>query len=108
VGTFNFRLAVGASSTYLPLSGWQYEYAPWKAGLKLLVDSNQVDSNLQVTSGTETIQENSPVLQNTNQLSDLYVPAVRWRAAGGDRLKIIITTVTAATIRGQLIIGQVL
>jgi len=106
MATFNFRSAVGASSTYLPLTGWQYEYAPWMAGLALLIQSNQTDSSMQITSGTETIQENSPVIQNAGQLSQINVPVIKWRAAGGDRLKILVTTVTAATITGQLIIAQ--
>lgn len=106
MATFNFRTAAGAASTYLPLTGWQYEYAPWLAGLKLLIQSNQVDSSMQITSGTETIQENSLLLQNAGQLSDINVPAVRWRAAPGDRLKILVTVVTAATIQGQLTIAR--
>jgi hypothetical protein len=106
VATFNFRSSVAASSTYLPLTGWQYEYAPWFASLLLLIQSAQVDSTMQITSGTETIQENSPILQNTGQLSAINVPAVKWRAAAGDRLKILVNTVTAAVIQGQLIIAR--
>jgi len=106
VATFNFNQAVLASTTFLPLTGWQYEYAPWMAGLLLLIQSNQTDSKAQITSGTETIQENSPILQNTGQLSAINVPSVKWRAAAGDRLKILVTTVTAATIQGQLTIAR--
>jgi hypothetical protein len=106
MATFNFRSSVGASTTYLPLTGWQYEYAPWMAGLKLLIQSAQTDSTMQITSGTETIQENSPIMQNTGQLSDINVPAVKWRAAPGDRLKILVNTVTAAVISGQLTIAR--
>ena len=107
MATFNFRSAVGAASTYLPLTGWQYEYAPWMAALKLLIQSNQTDSTLQVTSGTETIQESSPIMQNTGQLSDINVPAVKWKAAPGDRLKLTVGVVTAATISGQLTIARI-
>src|SRR5262249_16859613 len=106
MATFNFRSAQAASTTYLPLTGWQYEYAPWMASLLLLIQSNQLDSTLQVTSGTETIQENSPILQNTGQLSAINVPAIKWRAAAGDRLKLLVNVVTAATISGQLTIGR--
>lgn len=106
MATFNFRTAAPAASTYQPLVGWQYEYAPWFAGLVLLIQSNQTDTNMQITSGTETIQENSPIAQNTGQLSAINVPAVKWRAAPGDRLKILATVVTAATITGQLTIAR--
>lgn len=106
MATFNFFQAVGASSTFQPLTGWQYEYAPWMARLLLLIQSNQTDSKMQITSGTETIQENSPILQNTGQLSSINVPAVTWRAAPGDRLKILVTTVTAGNITGQLTINR--
>ena len=106
MATFNFRSSVLASSTFLPLTGWQYEYAPWMASLLLLIQSAQVDSTMQITSGTETIQENSPIMQNTGQLSAINVPAVKWRAAPGDRLKILVNTVTAAVISGQLTIAR--
>lgn len=107
MAAFNFRSVQGATTTYLPLNGWQYEYAPWMAGLKLLVQSTVADSTMQITSGTETIQENSPIMLNAAALSDINVPQVRWRAAAGDRLKILITVVTAATITGQLTIARI-
>ncbi len=106
MATFNFRSAQGATTTYLPLSGWQYEYSPWLARLRLYIQSNQVDTTMQVTSGSETIQETSPILQNTGQLSSINVPVIVWRAAPGDRLKIIVNVVTAATVTGQLIISR--
>jgi len=106
MATFNFRTSALAASTYLPLTGWQYEYAPWMAGLILLIQSAQTDSSMQITSGTETIQENSPIMQNVGQLSAINVPAVKWRAAPGDRLKILVNVVTAAIISGQLTIAR--
>jgi hypothetical protein len=106
MATFNFRSSQGATTTYLPLAGWQYEYAPWLASLRLYIQSNQTDSTMQITSGSETIQETSPILQNTGQLSSINVPVVSWRAAPGDRLKIIVNVVTAGVITGQLIINR--
>ena len=106
MATFNFRSSQGATTTYLPLAGWQYEYAPWLSRLRLYIQSNQVDSSMQITSGSETIQESSPILQNTGQLSAINVPVVGWRAAPGDRLKVIVNVITAAVITGQLIISR--
>lgn len=83
-----------------PLSGWQYEYLPWPAQVILLLRST--DGNLRATvySGSETIQERSPIQAGGTAgvtPSELNTPAISWIAAAGDRLKVVIDNVAGLT-----------
>src|SRR6267378_2566511 len=44
-----------------PLAGWQYEYLPWPAQILLLVRATDNNERMTLYSGSETIQERSPV-----------------------------------------------
>src|SRR5713226_6260239 len=83
-----------------PLSGWQYEYLPWPAQVLLLIRSTTVGNRLTVYSGSETIQERTPV-QGGGTIgvtpSELNTPAISFQAAAGDRLKLVIDEVLAGT-----------
>jgi hypothetical protein len=83
-----------------PISGWQYEYLPWPAHVILLVRSTDANERMTVYSGSETVQERSPV-QAGGTLgvtpSELNTPAVSWQAAAGDRLKLVIDNTAAGT-----------
>ncbi len=83
-----------------PLSGWQYEYLPWPGQIILLVRATDVNERMTVYSGSETIQERSPVQGGGTAgttPSELNTPAVSWLAAAGDRLKVVIDNTTAGT-----------
>ena len=83
-----------------PLSGWQYEYLPWPAAIMLLVRATDVNERMTVYSGSETIQERSPVQAGGTAgvtPSELNTPAVAFQAAAGDRLKLVIDNTTAGT-----------
>jgi hypothetical protein len=83
-----------------PISGWQYEYLPWPAHIILLVRATDVNERMTVYSGSETIQERSPVQGGGTAgttPSELNTPAVSWQAAAGDRLKVVIDNTTAGT-----------
>lgn len=83
-----------------PVSGWQYEYLPWPANIILLVRSTTTGSRLTVYSGSETIQERSPVQAGGTigvTPSELNTPAINWIAAAGDRLKLVIDEVLGGT-----------
>jgi len=83
-----------------PLSGWQYEYLPWPAQVLLLIRSTTVGNRLTVYSGSETIQERTPV-QGGGTIgvtpSELNTPAISFQAAAVDRLKLVIDEVLAGT-----------
>lgn len=83
-----------------PVSGWQYEYLPWPAHVLILVRGTDVNARLTVYSGSETIQERSPIQGGGTAgttPSELNTPAISFIAAAGDRLKMVIDNTTAGT-----------
>lgn len=95
-----------------PLSGWQYEYLPWPANVILLVRSTTTGNRMTIFSGSETIQERTPVQAGGTigvTPSELNTPAVSFLAAGGDRLKLVIDEVAGGTptIDGVIIVNPV-
>ncbi len=83
-------MAAGSGPTNL-LAGWQYEYLPWPARLKVLIRSTLATDKLSVTSGSEQIMEESPIQSGgTAGLtpSELNTPPIVFDAPGGDRLKL--------------------
>lgn len=84
-----------------PLSGWQYEFVPMTPhSCKLLVRSTTAGSRITVYSGSETIQERTPV-QGGGTIgvtpSELNTAPIIWMAAAGDRLKLAIDEVLGGT-----------
>ena len=71
-------------------SGWQYEFAPYAAMVKLLIRATTAGVLLALYSGSETIQESSPVQGGGTAgttPSELNTAAQIWPAAERDRLK---------------------
>lgn len=95
-----------------PLSGWQYEFLPWPAHVLLLMRATAVGVVATVYSGSETIQERSPVQAGGTAgttPSELNTPPVAWQAAAGDRLKLTIDNTTAGTptVDGVIIVNPI-
>lgn len=87
------------------LSGWQYEYLPWPARLKLIMSAPVATLLSTITSGSETIQEESPVATGGvagRTPSELNFPPVVWDAPAGDRVKVQIRSTDGAA---QLVDG---
>lgn len=107
----SFSTALTANQLGLnPISGWQYEYLPWPAHVILLLRSTDVNLRATVYSGSETIQERSPVQGGGTAgttPAELNTPAISWQAAAGDRLKAVIDNTTAGTptIDGIIIVN---
>jgi hypothetical protein len=108
---FNFSQALTANQLgFNPLSGWQYEYLPWPAQVILLIRSTGVSARITVFTGSETIQERTPVQGGGTAgvtPSELNTPAIAWQAAAGDRLKLVIDEVSALTptVDGVIIVN---
>jgi len=98
---FVFSTAMTANQLGLnPLSGWQYEYVPWPAVVILLVRSTTTGNRITVFTGSETIQERTPVQGGGTAgttPSELNTPAISFHAAAGDRLKLVIDEVAGGT-----------
>jgi hypothetical protein len=97
----NFSQALTANQLgFNPVSGWQFEYLPWPAQVILLIRATDGNERVTVYSGSETIQERSPVQAGGTAgviPSELNTPAISWIAAAGDRLKVVIDNTTAGT-----------
>jgi len=98
--TFRFTILFVASTTRNPLTGWQYEYLPWPAKVTVLIRSTTAGNVNTITSGSETIVEESPVQAGGTigvTPSPLNTAADSWIGAAGDRLKINIREILAGT-----------
>lgn len=89
-----------------PLVGWQYErvpfMGPWAGGaaVKLLTRGTDVNTRLTVYTGSQTVQERSPI-QSGGTIgvtpSELNSTPITFMAAPGDRLKLAIDEVAGGT-----------
>jgi hypothetical protein len=83
-----------------PLSGWQYEYMPWPAQILMLVRSTTNGNRMTIYSGSETIQERSPVQGGGTAgvtPTEFTTAPISFVAAAGDRIKLVIDEVLAGT-----------
>lgn len=97
--------SVAGGATFQPLSGWQYEYIPFGGAIRILTDATAVGIVATVTSGSDTLQERSPVSAGGTAgvlPSQLDVPEIVDAVAAGDRQKILYenTTGGAITVNG--------
>lgn len=107
----NFSQALTANQLgFNPISGWHYEFLPWPAQVLLLVRSTGTSAKLTLFSGSETIQERSPIQSGGTAgvtPSELNTPAISFLAAAGDRLKAAIdeTGGLTPTVDGIIIVN---
>lgn len=108
--SLSFSQALTASQVgFNPASGWQYEYLPWRAVVKILARATTGGTRLTVYSGSTTIQQRSPI-QGGGTVgvtpSELNTPPILFIAEAGDRLIPSIDEVLAGTptVDGQLIV----
>jgi hypothetical protein len=90
--------SIAAGTVVNILSGWQYEYLPWPARIKLLMRATAATLKSTIFSGSETIQEESPIqaagVAGTTP-AELTTPPVIWDAPAGDRLKVNVRSTDA-------------
>jgi hypothetical protein len=98
---FPFSQALTANQLgFNPLSGWQYEWTPYPCSVLLLIRSTGVSSRLTVYSGSETVQERTPIQGGGTAgttPSELNTTPISFIAPGGDRLKLVIDEVGGLT-----------
>jgi hypothetical protein len=103
--SFSTSIATGAINANV-LSGWQYEYLPWPARLKLLLRTPNPTTagalhQATIFSGSETIQEESPVQAGGTAgvtPSELNTPPIVWDAPAGDRIKVQVRSTDSAAL----------
>lgn len=100
---FKFSQTLTANQTgFNPLSGWQYEYLPWRAAVKILMRTTGAAGSVKETvfAGSENIVQRSPMQVGGTQgvtPSELNTPASGFYAAAGDRLIILVDETAGAT-----------
>lgn len=110
---FTWSTAMTANQLGLnPLSGWQYEYLPWPAEVALIIRSTTTGNRITIFSGSETIQERTPVQGGGTAgttPSPLNTTPIEFVGAAGDRLKLAIDEVAAGTptVDGVIIVNPV-
>ena len=108
---FPFSQALTANQLgFNPLSGWQYEWTPYPCSIILLIRATTNSAKLTIFSGSETIQERTPIQGGGTAgvtPAELNTPAVSFMAPGGDRLKLVIdeTGGLTPTIDGVVILN---
>ena len=87
-----------------PLTGWQFETVPYQyargAAIKLLVRSTDVNLRITVYTGSQTVQERSPIQGSGTAGStptDFTTTPVVFVAGPGDKLKLAIDEVAGGT-----------
>jgi hypothetical protein len=98
---FTFNTAILTGATANPLNGWQYEYLPWNAVVRVLAQTTATGVVLGIFSGSETIQQESPVDASgaANKLPNSFiVEPIGFRAPGGDRLLLNFRNTTGGTL----------
>jgi len=93
--------SVAAGATFTPLNGWQYEYAPFGGTIEIVHDATAVGMVATITSGSDTLQERSPVSAGGAvgvMPSALDRLPVVDEVAAGDRLKILYENTTGAAV----------
>lgn len=96
-----FTQSIAAGATFLPLSGWQYEYVPTGGRIEILQRATAVGLRATITSGSDTLQERSPVPAGGVAgvtPSSFDVPVIADEVAGGDRIKILIENPTGGAV----------
>lgn len=99
--SFVWSQAVLTGQTFLPLDGWQYEYAPFNGALEVISRATLVSGTQQITAGGDTIQERSPVQAGGTAgvtPNALNTPVIVGRVKKGDRLKVSIINSNAGTV----------
>jgi len=83
--------SIAGGALFRPLDGWQYEYVPFGGAIAILHDAGAVGIVATITSGSDTLQERSPISAGgtTGVIpSPFDVPVLVDEVAGGDRIKI--------------------
>jgi hypothetical protein len=98
---FPFTIAMSANQKGLDLfTAWQYRYAPYDADLKLMIRATGVSVQAQVFSGSETIQQRTPVQGGGTAgvtPAELTTPPIFWRARAGDLLSTSLDEISGLT-----------
>jgi hypothetical protein len=107
VPQLNISQSIAAGAISNIISGWQYEYLPWPARIKLLIRAVDGTQRLTVFSGSETIMEESPIQAGGTAgvtPSELNTAPIVFDAPAGDRLKFNVRSTSAGAVTVDAIV----
>jgi hypothetical protein len=93
--------SVAAGAIFLPLDGWQFEFAPFGGAIEVITDATAVGMVCTLTNAGNTIVEESPIKAGGTAgviPSALNTAVYVGGIAKGDRLKIKVRNTTGAAV----------
>lgn len=99
--SFTWSSSVAAGAVFLPLDGWANEFAPFNGAIEVITDATAVGMVLTLTTGNETIQEESPIKAGGTAgviPSALNTPVVVGAIRKGDRQKVKVRNTTGGAV----------
>lgn len=108
----NFTSSVAAGASYTPLTGWPYEYLPFPAHVRIMLDAAAVGTLARIVSGTEAIVEECPITAGGSAgvfRGELNIVPIDFNAAAGDKLAIQCRNPTggAVVLNGVIIVTPI-
>jgi uncharacterized protein (DUF1499 family) len=97
----NFNTSVGAGASVNQVQGWEYEYLPFPAHVRILLTSTATGQLLTVKSGSETICSDMPVSVNATANvypSEFAITPIDFNAAAGDKLQVTVRNTTGGAL----------
>lgn len=105
------RTALGANATALPLQGTQYEFPDDNAMIELALSADATGVLSTVQSGSDVIQEESPVQLGTINVQPKYPDDfyIRFPVLAGERVKVALrdTSGVARVVLLNVVINEV-
>jgi hypothetical protein len=102
----NFTNSTAAGASYAPLTGWTYEFLPFPAHVRVIMNASAVGTFVAIFSGSECIQDDSPLSAGgtTGVIpNDMTTGAqvLDFQAAAGDKLRIAMRNPTGGAVVQQ-------
>lgn len=101
MAVLSWSQSVAGGATFAPLTGWQYEYAPFGGRIQILHNATAVGVQVSITSGSDQLQQRSPLSAGGTagvMPSAFAVPLVSDDVAAGDRIRVEYENTTAGAI----------
>lgn len=104
--TVAVKQSVAANSTATPLTGSQYEYAPWPCLVEFAIQADATGVLATIVTGSDVIQEEAPVQLGTINVQPKYPDDFFQNdvVMAGERIKITLRDTSGATRTVQVVV----
>lgn len=102
---FTATASLGAGATAAPLTGWEYEYLPFPAHVRVITDCTATGMVKTVKAGSETIVSECPLKLGGTAgafLTEFGCTPIDFNAAAGDKLAVIFRNTSGGAISYNL------